>query len=289
MTVPLFTRQCSLIVGDQQLDGLRVAFDVERSATSDPGKATIVVNNLTAETRAALAPKGLRCVLKAGYTDRFGPIFIGSTFRVTSRIEGVDWVTRIEAADGGKEVAAGVGAWSFAARSSVADAIRRIALGLGLPLSTGSVIAPTKPTTGGGRAPSVAFASSWAFAGRTSSALDRITGDFGLTWSIQDGQVQILPRATGDGSGTTLLSPSTGLVGSPERSEEVAKKPGAKAKTVVRARCLIQPGIRPEGYILLSSTDTGLSGRHRVLKMKATGDTHGQDWTMALEMEPVAG
>ena len=229
----LFRRQCSVIVGGLRIDGLRVGFSVEKKDTREANKATITITNLSAETRARFDAKA-RIILEAGYVGGVGAVFIGTSYKTTHKRSGADMVTTIEASDGGKEIAGQKGSWSFAAGARCDIVVRAVAAGLGLPLSTGSVIAPTLPS----------FRNGWAFVGGAADALDAVTKACGLAWSVQDGQLQIVkstdPR---DGQSAVVLSSSTGMIGSPERVDVKDDKTGA-ASSRVSVRCLINPRIR---------------------------------------------
>jgi hypothetical protein len=245
----LFKRRASLLVGSTRITDLRIAFTVDKMGGREPNKATIAVTNLSQQTRAAFEVKGLRVVLEAGYLEQSGAIFIGSTYLVKHRREGADVVTTIEGADGGEEVTAAIG----------------------------SRINPL---------PAV-LAKGFATAGLASDALDDITRATGLTWSIEDGQVQILDAVAGDGSGDIVLNADRGMIGSPERTE-VKDEKTKKKKQRVLIRALIQPRIRPRRLLLVTSIDVPqLSGRYEAKTVRTTGDTHGADWTMAIEAAPV--
>lgn len=274
----LFRRQCSVIVDTLRVDGLRIGFAVEKKDTREANKATITITNLSAETRARFEAKGLRVVLEAGYVGGVGAVFIGTSYRTTHKRSGADMVTTIEAADGGKEIAGQKGSWSFAAGARCDIVVRTVAAGLGLPLSTGSVIAPTLPS----------FRNGWAFVGGAADALDAVTKACGLAWSVQDGQLQILkstdPR---DGQAAVVLSSETGMIGSPERVDVKDDKTGV-ASSRVSVRCLINPRIRPSRMVQVRSVDVpALSGNYVVKTQKITGDTFADDWTMVLELARV--
>lgn len=268
----LISRFCSLLVGGTRIDGLRVTFSIEKKDAREANKAVITVTNLSTATRAKFDEKSLPVVVEAGYVDRRGAVFIGTAYRTTHTRSGADVVTTIEAADGGREISTAVGAWSYAAGVSSSQVIRDVADGISLPLSTGSSITPNKPTFGKG----------WAFVGSAADALSAATKAVGLTWSVQDGQIQILADAD-DGTAVTVLSATTGMIGSPERLET---KADGKDVARVKVSCLLQPQIRPARRIKIESINApGLSGVYVVKEMKLTGDTHGNDWTMAIEAQ----
>lgn len=274
MSALLFGRKAALVIGTRRLDGLRFSFDVEKKGGRDPNKATIVVANLTETTRAEVSARGLRVVLEAGYESSSDVLFLGKSYRVTHARDGADILTRIEASDGGKEIADSVGSWSFKPSTPVETAIRTVCASMGLPVSTGSRINPKHRTLRNG----------FAAAGRAVDVLDQLVRSANLSWSIQDAQVQILD-SLGDGTADVLLRTDTGMIGSPTRGEVDDKT----KKEKLSVRCLIQPRIRPQRLVSIESVDQpALSGRYVVKTLRASGDTHGDDWTMALEIEPLA-
>jgi len=272
----LFGRHASLVVGNRSLNGLRISFDVEKTNKVATNKATIVVANLAASTRAEVSTKGARVLLDAGYESGHGVLFLGSSYRVTHARDGADILTRIEAADGGEEVKVARGAWSFTSGTSKAAALSRIVTDLGLRLSPASAtLAATKTAT---------FAKGWAFAGRTITALETVVAEMGLRLSIQDTEIVIVDDARPGTVETFVLSTDTGMIGTPERGERDEKTKRER----ITVKSLILPAIKPDGRVVVASVDDpSVNGLHRVVKVKATGDTHGDDWTMTIALEPV--
>lgn len=278
LAVALRGRRCSLLVGDTEIvslpDGLRVTFAIEKTDTRTANKATITIANLSRDTRARIEAAGQqRVILEAGYTNAVGAVFTGTAYRANTKQVGADLITTLECADGGKEIGRQAGAWSFSRGASVAAIVGELVAALGLPLSSGSRIAPSRPT----------LPRAWAFAGGVAGALDSITAATGLVWSVQDGQVQVFDAAdVSDGSEAVRLSAASGMVGSPE---PVEVKEGDKVVGRVSVVALIQPQIRPSRVVEVDSiVRPELSGVYVVRKQKITGDSHGPDWTTTLEL-----
>lgn len=290
MTTPqLFGRRCTLIIGTARLDGgsadsdgLRVSWRVEKNDKRDPNTATINVWNLNESTRRLLEEKNARVILEAGYDQQTGAIFFGSVYRATTNRQGPDLVTTIETADGGRELAANKAAFSFSKGADAAGAIRQVAAAVGLPVSSGSRIAPYPPR----------FPNGWAFAGKAADALDALTRAHQLTWSVQDSQIQILDVTPGDGTPDILLTSATGMVGNPERVDvkaldvaaDASVKSVAKAKAAekrVTVNFLLNPLARPGRFLVVRSVDApSLSGRYLIKDLKIEGDSYGPQWTM---------
>lgn len=279
MTTQLFNRKGSVIVDGARIEGLRFTFAIEKKDTREANKATVTITNLAPESRARFEVKGLSIIVEAGYDDGVGAIFIGTSYRTSHKRTGPDITTTIEAADGGKEISASAGSWSYKSRTQATSVIHDVVASLGLPLSTGSRITPKPPV----------LAHGWAFVGNAADALDAITKASGLSWSVQDGQVQILDASiAGDGTVAVALSSATGMLGSPERVDVKSKNKAGVEVTVKRVsvRCLMIPQIRPGRQVTISSIEApALSGPYVVKTQKINGDTHGDDWTMTLEVQ----
>ena len=99
--------------------------------------------------------------------------------------------------------------------------------------------------------------------------LDGLAEKQGLEWSIQDNTLQVLAKDGHNGRQAVLLSPATGLVGSPI-AREVEGGQGVEFKA------LIQPKLIPGGLVQIQSRH--VSGTFKLRSTAFAGDTHGNDW-----------
>ena len=111
----------------------------------------------------------------------------------------------------------------------------------------------------------------------------------GTSWSIQDGRLNLVKLDGTLPGNAVLLSPQTGLVGSPEQ-----------ATKGVKAQCLLNPEIRVGGKVKIEADiteaqvkkDGGKEGKSkdespaklaadgvdRIIECRYRGDTWGNDW-----------
>jgi hypothetical protein len=75
-------------------DDLDIYFDVKGSNNSEPNNAIITIYNLSDETRE-LIRKDEPIVLKSGYRDDYGPIFMGKVKEIDEEKDGADIATNI--------------------------------------------------------------------------------------------------------------------------------------------------------------------------------------------------
>lgn len=274
-------RKCSLVVAGGggaglELAELHVTFATKKGDVETPNSAEIRVYNLAEATASRIQKEFTRVVLQAGYAHNFGIIFDGNIRqRRTGRENGTDTWLEIIAADGDR-------AYNFATVNTT--------------LAAGS-----KPEDRV-KACQSAFAAKGAQAGYMpelpQEKLPRGKVMYGMarkhmrdaaettdcSWSFQDGKMQMLKNAAYLPGEAVLLTHETGLVGTPEQTNEG-----------IKVRCLLNPKLRIGGRIKLDNksvqqakTDLKLSaqrpprldadGFYRVLKVEFSGDTRGNDW-----------
>lgn len=276
----LFGRECGLIVfppadnfgvnvgGRVEFVGLRTAFEINKSLAPNPNTSQVTVYNLARDSQA-LFVKGARVVLQAGYSGTLEQIFVGDVRHAPTRRQSADASTKIELDDGGRGFAFGYVQESFAAKVAAGQVLLRVAKSLGVGLGNVPQAAAELDRVG-------QYQSGIVLQGRASVAMDKVCAAWGYSWSIQDGQLQV----NLDGASLAdivVLSPETGLVGSPELG--TAKKKGGKA--IMKIRSLLQPKIRPGTRIKLVSEFH--QGIFRAEKVGHVGDTRGPLWFSEIE------
>lgn len=264
MANELFGRVWTVTIGPPGQQGrrwedLRVSFSVEKTATATPNTLRLDITNLSADSRAYASKKGLAVRVEAGYEETGSKLlFTGSLEQVTHAQQGTDWVSTIESADGVQAYRSTVLAETLGPGSSERQVIEAAAKKLGVTLGELKGLSDEK------------FAQGRTLTGPARVELDALCRSRRLRWSIQDGVLQILPVASALNLEAVLLSPATGLVGTPERTEQ-----GVKLVS------LLQGGVNP-GRLLKVEAKT-LPGLYIARTVKHHGDSHGQDWYTEIE------
>jgi hypothetical protein len=271
---------------------LRVVFFVEKSTESNSNTAVLdvynlsLLNRMTVQTGADLISKILASrkaaaragapvlpsfdyplVIEAGYTGDRKVIFTGDITTMSSRREGVDWITTFEAGDGEKASKSSRVSFSVGAGSSVGILLEQAIAKLGINI--------------GNAAPKLALLKSRilkkgaAINGRVRDVLDKYLPAAGYQWSVQDGELQILEIGETLIDKIVFLNQASGLIGVPELGE----------KGAISARSLMTGDIHPGRRVVVeSSTATGTFKAEKVLH---SGDTWGNDWYTDFEAKPV--
>jgi hypothetical protein len=114
-----------------------------------------------------------------------------------------------------------------------------------------------------------------ALQGSAWEVLKRQATSANLDVDIQGGKLVVTPRGRPLDTTAIVLSPSTGLVGSPQKG----------AKGTLKARALIVPGLLPKRKVDIRSSL--ISGLYQIGKVKYIGDTFGNDWYVDLECREI--
>lgn len=302
----LFNRVASLVVGKEggkgkELAGLRFSFSIQKGSTKTPNQCSVKVWNASPETRALIEVIGNVLILKAGYSEDIGvtTIFSGNVTRSLTVREGPDWITELEMQDGFMEFRDAKVSLSFAKGATVSQVVTAISKKFGLPVRPLPTDIAQKQYPAG-----------FAFVGRVRDAMDKACENGGLEWSIQNREIQVIKKGGVFKQRAYLLSPDTGLIGSPMQesktmTEKAAAKEGITAsqpgvrKTTERdkdgevqqmlrvlgykVKTLLQPLLEPGGYVQVKSK--GIDGEFfRIEELTHSGDTHGNEWHSELTL-----
>jgi hypothetical protein len=265
-------RSDSTVLDISELD---IEFDVKKDLSRQPNKGTVKVYNLSKEHRAALARAsaegGLFVRLSAGYAANTSSLLlVGDVTKVSTTRNEVDVVTALEARDGGVALQSSRASRSFVRGTSVEDVLRALVAEMGIGEGNLATYTPDLAFESGDRT----LRSGLSIEGSTRVVLTNFLHASGLRWSVQDGALQIRPRGRAALARAIVLSPATGLVGSPQ-SEEKGK---------VSATSLLQPGFIPGGIVVLRSAD--FDGSYLIREVTYQGATRGTPWYAALKLEP---
>ena len=286
-----FNRYCDVTVQSKKLHGLDVEFRIDRSLKAAPNTCDISIYNLSADTRAFLSgvKGGVVVKISAGYAGK-GPLgaeanaalgaiglgedppilYLGSLRECTHLREGADIITRISSGDG-DELRKTPVSFSLGPGVNFKSAVQKIIGGI----KTGAGNALDALLKGDLSAAGNALTGGTVIEGFAGDELRRLLASANLEYSVQNGQLQILPIGKALGDVAVKLTPSTGLVGSPEV--------GAKGK--LKFRALLNQQIYPGRRLQFDSL--GVRGVYRCDRVVYLGQTRGNDWYADGEASPV--
>ena len=274
-------RSCSLVVADAsgsgiELGELRVTFKVSKGDVETPNSAEIRVYNLAPETVAQIEGEFTRVVLQAGYQSNCTSIFDGSIRGIrTGREGGTDTWLEIIAADSDRAYTYATVNTTLSAGSKPED---RVSACQAAFTAKGAGQGEIQDLGGNGLPRGkVMYGSARKFMRDEAVNTD-------CTWSFQDGNMQMVKNAGYLSGEAVVLTHETGLVGTPEQTNEG-----------IKVRCLLNPRLRISGRIKLDNASIqeaktelkasamrspaqDADGFYRILKVDYSGDTRGNDW-----------
>jgi translation initiation factor 1 (eIF-1/SUI1) len=211
-----------------RVQDLYIQFDAEKSLESEPNKCVIQIHNLNETSNALLQQSGVSCLLEAGYGGIAEKLFVGQIKHATVERQGRERVTKIEFQDGIEQFQTARIAQTLGPGATNQQVLQALAQEFGT--GVGSIKGLEEGT----------FQQGITLFGPVRDKLDDITRKMGLEWSIQNNNLQILPPKVPSQTLGFLLTPDTGLIGSPTLRED--SKSGGK---FVEFKCLLRAAIVP--------------------------------------------
>ena len=252
---------------------LRISFEVTKSLISFPNIAIITLYNPNEDTYSKLKQTDTNIVLNAGYDGNIKLVFKGNIRNAFITKQGTDRIVTIYAGDGDNDWQNAVFNKTFSENISVDRAVAEM-IATFEEATTGIIEGlPTSQDKLRGQ----------VLSGPTKNLLDNYGEEYGFNWSIQDGEVTIIPSDMPiSNADAVLISQSTGMLGSPAITE-----------IGVDVTTLLNPSIIPNGLITVDSkfSDTALgnlefrtvsrssaSGNYKVQQVIHRGDSRNGDW-----------
>lgn len=234
---------------------LYIQVENERTGGSTPDKSKISLYNLNDTSRSWLEQSGLVAEVLAGEGTP-GQLFLGDVARngVCTKRSGRDWVTELAAATGRRIYRDATFSKAYPPYMTRAQILPDIIAAMAVP--TGYISPKLAPFV---------FVSGWAHCGMARAALTRQLEVDGATWSLPGGRLQILAAGETAPAKGVVISPETGMRGSPEKTDKGMK---------VTFR--LAPEIWPGNPVWVQSSE--LMGYYKVTKITDKADSRAQQW-----------
>lgn len=278
--IPLFRRLWRAQVGElvvaDSLAGdsgaLDITFKVKKTlGSSHAGTLDLTVFNLNEEHRRELATMPRRTTfvsLDAGYESagQASRLFTGDLRKAVVAKDGPTWTVKVTAGSGEHSRRSARVSRSFAPNTSLADVVRHLADAMGVGIGNAREAFVAAQMQGGAQL----YGGGSTLHGRAAEELERICTACGLSYSVQDGVLQVIRLGGALDRTAILLSPGSGLVGSPEIVN----------RRTITVKALIQPGLVPGQRIVVESDVIG--GVWRITEAEYSGSTSAVDWYVTM-------
>lgn len=279
MGYQFFKRQCSIQVNDLLVTNLRIKFKAIKTLLPQPNTLECEIYNLAPATRSRMQSKGAQIILQGGYLQHTGTVFSGLSRTIDhERLHDGNVVTKIQCGDGEQQWQFNRAKFSLGANASPVAVAKNILAAMGI--NSGNALQQLEQ--GNFRKAFSGFPSGYSAHGPAAAEFDKLMTTLGLTWSIQDGAVQVLQQDSGTTEQIYNLTPDTGLIGSPIHGSP--DRQGFKSATLT-AKSFLIPELRPGKRVYIADSAIKQSLWY-VAKGTYIGDTSGNDWYNELELRP---
>lgn len=270
----LFRRAWRVQVGSLDVSELAIRFKAKRTLAMRAGTLDLEIRNLSPEHRREIqTARRFRTFVEvqAGYVGGMSLIFRGDLRKAVPAREGTDWIVKVTAGDGEHALRSARVSRSFAPGTTVQAVVQHIAEAMGVGIGN-AVTALRGASLGTAGLIGDALPEGTVLHGSAAAELTRLCESARKTWSIQEGNLQILDLGGALSRTAILLSPDTGMVGTPEIVN----------RRVITVKALLQPGLVPGQQVVVQSDALLSTAPWRITEADYSGDTHGVDWYATL-------
>lgn len=256
---------------------LKVAFEVSKGIESSQNTASVSIWNLNEGHRNSVGKELDDITLEAGYMppnggSNVGIIFKGQIRDVEHTRQGPDIITTISCGDGDKAFRRATISKTFPKGTAVKDVVEELYKQLEAEgIDRGEWKFPEDMPD---------FKRPYSMCGSCSRELDTIGRGRGFYWSSQNGVMEIIP-ADGFVGGIVLITPRTGMVGTPTLTDNG-----------VKVSALLNPEIRPGRRVRIESETLEMNaegGEYRVSQCTYAGDNRDDDFVVDIHGEAIKG
>lgn len=260
---------------------IRCQFTCEAGDSSSANTGKIILWNLSDETLRLLEQEDCLVELCAGYGSDIPLIMAGTLTYCTTTRSGADQQTEIEFEDGFVAMRDATLSLGYSGQIEGKKIVSDAAAAMGCEVKYSPKAALRDFTN-------------FAFVGSAKNLIDQICSISKMRWSLQNGIIQICAPNESLTTAVYLLSPSTGLVGSPKpiyESSATSDPTGdnatkSRAKKGVEIQYLLNGHIQVDDLVRVESKR--FSGQYRVSQIVFSGDSEGSEWICTAQLLEVS-
>lgn len=290
-----YKRHVQVIIGKGgkglMVENLRVQFEVVKDHQSAPNSATIKIFNLNDQHQAQIRTEFDDVILNAGYEGAEAVLFRGNIRHVYRYREKNDWIVELDCGDGDRDFRGAVVNETLAAGVTDTQLVERVC---------GSFSSTKKGATKG--IGSTKRLRGRVISGNARDVLNDLSKQHDCSWSIQNGQLQIVKANGVLDSEAILVNAETGMIGAPEQDDK-----GIKVKSLLNPLYQINGRIKLDNdnikrkkqkigetaktkETVNQSPDTSKNparldpdGFYKIYKLTHKGDNRGAEWETLVE------
>lgn len=265
----LYDRSIQLVIGNSKeslvIENLKIDFEVIKTLTKDPNKASVTITNLSEKNRNLLTSKEYnRIELKVGYGGDLRTLFYGNIDIAENVKSDVDIQTKLTCNDGQDDYRNSVMSVSLAKGATDRDILNHAVASMQNTTSGSQTLVNERRLPRGK-----------VLHGLTRDIISSIAKNHDADWSIQDNQLVVIPKdhALANNEGF-LISESTGMIGSPHKTNDG-----------LEVMCFLNNIMRIGQLCRVVSVIKEYNGDFKIVKMLSKGTNRGGDFTHVLSLQ----
>ena len=268
-------------IGDSGMP-LHISFGVEKGDKESNNTATVKFWNLSPATIAEIKRKNAVLELRAGYGANLPLILSGDISKATTEQENANMVTSINVVDGLVAIRDTYVSISYAKKTNGLKIVESIANSMGISC----LISENAKK----KLEQKYFTNGYSAVGAAKTVLRKICGTCGLSWSIQNGVLQIIVTGGTITTKAYVLSAETGLLDIPKEitigstNKDSKTQDGQKGYEV---RYFMNGAIGVDDLVMLDSKHA--KGFFKVCSIAINGDNFDGEWTCTAQLTEVTG
>lgn len=249
----------------QKSSPLKIKFDINKNSVGSSNKSKIEIYNLSQESRNKINV-GWVVRLQAGYNGLIDTIFFGSVAPngMKSERKEADIITTLECGDGESAIVMSRLDRAYPAGTTLAAILTDVAIAMN------TVTAANTQQVNFGIAlgiPNIVMSRGFTATGACRDTLDKLLLPNGMRWSVQNGNLNIIPVNATNGQAAVLISSDTGMIGTPSKNQGYFE-----------FTSLLNPKLVPGAVIQIQSENTSLNGFYKIVEAHYEGDSHDTKW-----------
>lgn len=254
-----------LSTGDR--NALRIRFSVKKTMLGPPNLTTIEIFNLSRDSRETIAKSLARVRLQVAYQNTdLSLLTQGAIKSVVTDRRGSDLITTLVMMDGWGGQIKGFNNEAFGPNQPVSQVVRKVASAMP-GVTIGEIDVDGTIGAGG-----------YAVSDRSFDILDRLAGQYGFSWSIQNGTFQAVQDTRALKRVLELSTRQRNLI----KAVPVLNGP-EQVQVALEVSAILNPRITPGHQIKLTSDlNPKLNGFYKVHEVDFDGDTGDQNWNMTI-------
>lgn len=262
-------------VSDPRQIPLNVEFSFEKTDLSTQNNGRVTVWNLNKSHLAALNEKNCLVTFRAGYGNQLPLIFAGTVTYATTELDGANEKTEIELVDNLIAVRDTYVSVSYKGTVNWKKILTDSAAQMGVAISFSH------------NAKFVDVPNGFSYVGTAKGILDKACKCCGLSWSIQNGILQVKRPGDTMSREVFVLNTNTGLIGIPKRIVAAKDDAGNVTQFGWEVQYFLNGAINVNDYVKLESRK--VSGYFVVQALQLTGGNRSGDWICDAKLLEVKG